>query len=482
MSVVPLWILQTFSGPKVGPSNSEQTLINRPKQPINTHFPVFSIKPQKPLIYPIISHPPQTSVKIMDITELADLDLAEKAARKELCIHCLGRQFAKLGHGMSNKERGFYLRNALINRITDEKIKKEIIHEPPECWLCQNLFDEIEKFSDLVIDELKSYEYDSFLIGSKIDAEIVDREERLWGELGNDHYEPIKAEINREVGKIVESKINKTVNFERPDIVAVVDTRFDNVKLQISSLYIYGRYKKMERGIPQTRWDCKACMGKGCEKCGNTGKMYETSVEEIIAHEVMPLTKGVEHSFHGMGREDIDARMLGNGRPFVLEIKVPIRRNLNLTKVQWAINDYAEGKVEVSNLRLSSKNEVVTLKDAEVQKSYDVEVEFAESVDYGKLKEVVRAFKGITIEQATPTRVLHRRADKIRKRTVTDMGLEIIDPKKARFKITGESGLYIKELIHGDEGRTNPSIADHLKISIEVKNLDVIYIHDKTEA
>jgi tRNA pseudouridine synthase 10 len=418
----------------------------------------------------------------MSITDLADLDLAEKAARKELCLHCLGRQFAKLGHGMSNKERGFYLRNALINKTTDEKVKKEIMHDPPECWLCQNLFDEVEKFSDLVINELSSYEYDSFLIGSKIDAEIVDREERLWGILGNAHYEPIKAEINREVGKIVESKIEKTVNFERPDIVAVVDTRFDNVQLQISSLFIYGRYKKLERGIPQTRWDCKACMGKGCEKCNHTGKMYETSVEELVAHEVMPLTKGVEHSFHGMGREDIDARMMGNGRPFVLEIKVPIRRNLNLTKLQWTINDHAEGKVEVSNLRLSSKDEVIAIKDANVQKSYDVEVEFAEDVDYGKLKEVVRAFKGRTIEQATPTRVLHRRADKIRKRTVTDMGLEIIDPKHARFKITGESGLYIKELIHGDEGRTTPSIADHLKISIEVKNLDVIYIHDKTEA
>jgi tRNA pseudouridine synthase 10 len=340
----------------------------------------------------------------------------------------------------------------------------------------------LDKFSELVVNELNSYDYDSFLIGSKIDAEIVDREERLWGILGNTNYEPIKAEINREVGKIVESKIKKTVDFERPDIVAVVDTRFDNVELQISSLYIYGRYKKLERGIPQTRWDCKACMGKGCEKCGDTGKMYETSVEELVAHQVMPLTKGAEHAFHGMGREDIDARMLGNGRPFVLEIKVPIRRNLNLTKLQWAINDHAQGKVEVSNLRLSSKDEVIALKDADVLKSYDVEVEFAQDVDYGKLKEVVRAFKGRTIEQATPTRVLHRRADKIRKRMVTDMGLEIVDPRNARFKITGESGLYIKELIHGDEGRTTPSIADHLGISIEVKNLDVIYIHDKTEA
>ena len=183
----------------------------------------------------------------MDIAELVDLKQAETAARKGLCLNCLGRQFAKLGHGMSNKERGFYLRNALLNRISDEKVKNEILHEAPECWVCKNLFDEIEKFSELVVNELQNYNYNTFLVGSKIDADVIDREERLWGELGNTQYEPIKAEINREVGKLVEAKVKKDVNFERPDIVAVIDTRFDNVVLQISSLFIYGRYKKLIR-------------------------------------------------------------------------------------------------------------------------------------------------------------------------------------------------------------------------------------------
>ena len=418
----------------------------------------------------------------MDIADLADLKMAESAAKFGLCHNCLGRQFAKLGHGMSNKERGFYLRNTLINQLKDEKAKIAIMHQPPECYICKNLFDEIEKFSDIVIKELEQYNYDTFLIGSKIDAEIVDREERLWGELENSHYEPIKAEVNREVGKLVEAKTKKEVDFKKPDIVAVIDTRFDNVELQISPLYIYGRYKKFIRGIPQTRWDCKECYGKGCEKCNYMGKMYETSVEEIIAKRVMGLTKGAEHSFHGMGREDIDARMLGNGRPFVLEIKVPIRRHLNLKDLEKVINEYAEGKVAVSDLKLSAKEEVVAIKDAKVFKSYDVEVEFTESIDYGKLKEVARAFKDKSIEQRTPKRVLHRRADKIRKRIVKDIGIEVIGKYTVKFKITGESGIYIKELIHGDEGRTKPSIAGYLNTNIEIRNLDVIYIHDQTEA
>jgi tRNA pseudouridine synthase 10 len=419
-------------------------------------------------------------VKTMDIAELVDLDVARRAARKGLCHNCLGRQFAKIGHGMTNKERGFYLRTALLNKLSEKKDKDAIVHEVPECWLCNNLFDEIEKFSDLIVKELKPYHYNTFLVGSKIESEIVDREERLWGELGISQYEPIKAEINREVGKLVEAKIQKTVEFEKPDIVAVIDTRFDNVELQVSPIFIYGRYKKYLRGIPQTRWDCKECMGRGCPRCNNTGKMYETSVEEIIAKKVMEATKGADHSFHGMGREDIDARMLGNGRPFVLEIKVPIRRNFDLAKLQEEINSYGVNKVGVTDLKWSSKNEVVAIKDAKVLKSYDVEVEFKKSMRHGKLKEVVSAFKNSTIEQKTPNRVLHRRSDLIRKRTVFDIGVELVSKKRAKFKITGESGLYVKELIHGDEGRTQPNIADYLKTKIEVISLDVTYIHDKT--
>ena len=62
--------------------------------------------------------------------------------------------------------------------------------------------------------------------------------------------------------------------------------------------------------------------------------MYQTSVEEIVAEKVMETSEGQEHSFHGMGREDIDARMLGNGRPFVLEIKNPVKRFIDLKEME----------------------------------------------------------------------------------------------------------------------------------------------------
>lgn len=411
------------------------------------------------------------------------LELAEKALEKRLCDHCLGRLFAKRGHGLSNKERGLSLRLALISAKKQEEsqFRQEKIATLEKCWLCENLFTELEKFANLIVEKLKEYDYETFLIGSRVDPEITEREEVLWGEISSELCEPIKGEINREVGKLVGAKVGKNVDFDHPDIVAVIDTNYDTVELQISSLFIYGRYRKLQRGIPQTKWPCKTCRGKGCEKCAQTGKMYETSVEEIIAEEVMRKAKGEAHEFHGMGREDIDAVMSGNGRPFILEIKRPVKRETDLTELEKQINRFAKDKVEVEGLRFSSKGEVVAIKAAKPPKTYEVEVEFEEPIEQSKLEGVCTALRGVIIQQKTPKRVAHRRAKKVRERKILEIEAIPLETKKAVFKITSESGTYIKELIHGDEGRTQPNISEMLRTECKILSLDVIYIHDQVD-
>ncbi len=74
---------------------------------------------------------------------------------------------------------------------------------------------------------------------------------------------------------------------------------------------------------------------------------------------------------------------------------------------------------------------------------------------------------------------MHRRADLVRSKRVIDIDFEIQDKKGAIFRITGESGIYVKELIHGDYGRTKPSIAEYLNMKCAIKTLDVTHIHDE---
>jgi tRNA pseudouridine synthase 10 len=396
------------------------------------------------------------------------LNIADKILfNYKLCDHCLGRVFAKIDCKMTNYERGQIIRKNL------KKYKKTDVKN---CWLCSGLLSEIKHFTDIISDILKKYEYDTFLVGSKIDEEILEKEQDLFNFAGTEFSEPIKTEINREVGKILEKQLKKEVNFEKPTIMAIIDTAFDSLNLQISSLYIYGRYKKFKRDIPQTRWFCKICQGKGCKKCHYTGKLYDKSVEELIAKNFLKKTYGIDESLHGCGREDIDARMLGNGRPFVLELKNPIKRKLNLSKLEKEINDEHKNLIEVNNLRYSNKEEVNRLKHAEFKKIYRIVIHGEIPINNENLKKAVLSLRDKKIGQFTPSRVAHRRANMVREKHIYKCEIEQVDGNRAILKVEAESGTYIKELISGDEGRTKPSLSEIIGYPCKVIELDVIEI------
>uniref|UniRef100_M4BTH9 tRNA pseudouridine(55) synthase n=1 Tax=Hyaloperonospora arabidopsidis (strain Emoy2) TaxID=559515 RepID=M4BTH9_HYAAE len=80
------------------------------------------------------------------------------------------------------------------------------------------------------------------------------------------------------------------------------------ITLERDPVYMQGRYLKFQRGLSQTPW---VLDGK---------RMGESSVEECIGEIALPFFRGSGYKFHTAGREDVDVRMLGNGRPFILEI------------------------------------------------------------------------------------------------------------------------------------------------------------------
>jgi len=61
----------------------------------------------------------------------------------------------------------------------------------------------------------------------------------------------------------------------------------------------------------------------------------------------------------------------------------------------------------------------------------------------------------------------------VRRLAVVDLSGET-----AQVEVRGESGIYVKELIHGDRGRTQPSVAELLGRSCDVVELDVLKVHD----
>ena len=102
--------------------------------------------------------------------------------------------------------------------------------------------------------------------------------------------------------------------------------------------------------------------------------------------------------------------------------------------------------------------------------------------DKDVVMEIMTKLQGCTLAQRTPERVSHRRADKIRRRKVLETSEPSISEVNenyliAEFSLRCESGTYVKETVHGDNGRTQPSIASLIKAKCEVEWLDVADIH-----
>ncbi len=406
--------------------------------------------------------PPQLPFRT-EALENAEIIAAARTIINEgpICDNCLGRQFAKISSGLTNEKRGEILRSVLRAELKEGK-----------CWLCNGLFENFDAWVLKALETLKGYEFDSFLVGTKVSGMLLENEELLWEIAGAAYAEPLKAELNREVGKRIEHETGKIADFDRPDLVVILNLVTEAVELQINSVFIYGRYRKFKRGIPQTKWLCRECRGKGCERCDFTGKMYAESVEELIGGSILEEFGGVDTVLHGSGREDIDARMLGSGRPFVMEIKEPRLRELDLKWLENKVNDENKDKVEVLELQYVKREAVAKIKNAKVDKTYRAVVSLKTGVLEEDLRSALDNLIGAVIEQRTPLRVVHRRADLVRKRKVYDARLISFEVPIVEFKCDG--GLYIKELISGDNGRTIPSLSELLGTEAEVKELDVV--------
>jgi tRNA pseudouridine synthase 10 len=187
--------------------------------------------------------------------------------------------------------------------------------------------------------------------------------------------------------------------------------------------------------------------------------------------------EGEKSAFHASGREDIDARMLGTGRPFVVEISKPKKRSIDLTRILEAINATGSGKVQVSRLRFTNRDVVRRLKKAEsAQKEYRVLVEFERDVSAAELQRVEQELTGASIKQQTPLRVVHRRADLIREKYIYRVKVKKVAPKQAEMIVRCQGGLYVKELVSGDEGRTVPSVSSLLGTAAKTLKLDVLKV------
>ena len=187
------------------------------------------------------------------------MQIQEKAHRilqQPACDNCLGRQFAQLLSGLTNRERGHLLRMLVAMSVDREhydgdvdlhnfhgfkfhKLEMKSALERKKCHICEGAFDNLDNLAEKVAKAGKNIEFSTFLVGTKLSFDLISREESLWERVGIDYCEPLKAELNRELGKIVEKK-TKAKFHSRPDINFLVEIPNGSVSIQTNPIFIYG--------------------------------------------------------------------------------------------------------------------------------------------------------------------------------------------------------------------------------------------------
>ncbi|KAK5865437.1 hypothetical protein PBY51_019707 [Eleginops maclovinus] len=230
------------------------------------------------------------------------------------------------------------------------------------------------------------------------------------------------------------------------------------------SVFVAGRYNKFCRTLPQTPWVIDG------------ERRMESSVEELIAAPVLTSFRSDGFNFSSSGREDVDVRTLGNGRPFAMELLNPHRSRLSraeMKQLQETINNSSD-KIKVRDLQIVSREAMGRMKEGEEDKtkSYTALVWTLKPIQSEDIA-FIDDIKDLTLDQKTPLRVLHRRALAVRPRVVHSMSTRFLDSHHFYLGMKTQAGTYIKEFVHGDFGRTKPNLCELLNTDTDILELDV---------
>jgi len=246
-----------------------------------------------------------------------------------------------------------------------------------------------------------------------------------------------------------------------------------------AKVFVEGRYLKHSRDLPQTVFFCPECKGHprrrhGCERCEGFGKLTRDSVQELIGWVLGAAFKTRKNKFHGAGREDVNVRMLGEGRPFVVELVGPKCFDVDLAACEAEINKRNAGRLEVRGLHWTEKSRVPQIKEERHAKEYRALVRVGAPVDPARVRAVAGPRRSIV--QQTPERVAHRRANLERERWIEIVKAEPASETEVELVVRAQHGTYVKEAISGEGGMTKPSVAELVGAPCECVELDVLAI------
>lgn len=345
--------------------------------------------------------------------------------------------------------------------------------EPAGCYICQGALERLPALVKDAVGLAAALEWSDFSVSTTFPRPMMVREEHVLDEGSLDGSMAMKNQINRRAADLIEKQAGKPFS-PSADLTFKLDFKSAAASATPANVFIFGRYEKKTRAYCQHEWACQACRGKGCVKCGFQ-KQNWPSIEGSIRAIFAPAFGASDALIHCSGREDVDVMNLGTGRPFIIELVHPAKRKADLAALATEVA--RQHPLALHDLDYCSSDWVEGVCVSHFDKHYRAWMAADRDLtdaDWAK----VEAALPILLHQRTPQRVMQRRADLVRPRRVYSIKPFSRTATEWVLDIHAEAGTYIKELIHGDKGRTVPSISSLIGTPCRCTQLDVTGFDD----
>ena len=371
------------------------------------------------------------------------IPLANQILKKYyLCDNCLGRFFSKPLRLLSNKLLGKKLKQ---NKKTIQK-----------CYLCKNIFENLDYFLKMMDDVSSNYSYNSFSVGTTVKPSIIDRDDFIRSKFKLKGIDGIKTDITKELGKSFSKKSKKIIDNLNPEVTFTVNLKDEYCQLRSKSITLSGRYVKTLRGITQKQKSCDNCLGKGCRICNFHGISEFESIEGLISKFLFEKLGGSTAKFTWIGGEDKSSLVLGNGRPFFVKIQNPLKRNLRKTSVVF-------DSLKIINLKIVNASPKTPVKFIS---SIGIKIHAESSLNSDALKKLKNLSK-------TPV-VVYENSGKRSEKKIFSVKYKKNSENVFSLFIQADGGLPIKRFVNGDN--VSPSISQIIGISCKSQEFDFLDI------
>ena len=365
-----------------------------------------------------------------------------------LCDFCIGR--------LISNELDLKPSSNLGKKFNSKTKKSEL----RKCFICKNIFENFDQVVTHMIESSSSYQFSTFLIGSILKPSVSDNEDIIRSKFKLKGSVNIKNQINHEIGKKFARKTKSKLDTTNPEITLKINFKDNSCKIHSRSLFMYGRYTKRKRNLPQKQTPCKNCQGKGCFSCDFHGLENFNSVEGQIAKFVIGKFNSKQVKINWIGGEDKASLISGNGRPFFVKISEPRIRRLRIKKQNELNGIKLHDLRQIKNQPIDSvpfRSKVVILVKSELPLQNNL-------------------LKKLLIVKNNPL-VIKNQGERIVKKSIYDFKYKKLNSNTLKISMVVDGGVPLKSFI--ENSNVQPNVTELLQnrctcVQFDFKQIDVM--------